>query len=82
MGVIVVVVCMFITNSFKVVVYSDCHGCVGCDLSFVIYWMTSASKPGRVRALAPCQVVLCDCVTCFRITDISRQATDMFEHVS
>jgi len=33
-----------------------CHGRVGCDLSFVMYWMTSTSKLGRVRALALCQV--------------------------
>ena len=34
------------------------HGRVDCDLSFVIYWMTSASKLGHVLALAPCQVVM------------------------
>jgi len=31
-----------------------CRGRVGFDLSFVIYWMTSASKFGRVRELASC----------------------------
>jgi len=41
-----------------------------------------SKQVGHVRAVAPCQVVMYNCVTRFHTNDISKHATGMFEDVS